>query len=152
MPRATAPGPFEPDARTRLVARMVGWFGPRRLRGVLSAVRLSAPYFDADLGFVVRDARRHDFATRDSIRRLGKVALGLPVRDASLELGLRDYLEGIDVRFEDLGSPYEFLVGWRDDVDAFVTFAASGAAWSLLHPEYSVVVPQPPPMMLTEVR
>jgi ABC-type amino acid transport substrate-binding protein len=118
------------------------------LRGVLSAVRLSAPYFDADLGFVVRDARRHDFATRDSIRRLGKVALGLPVRDASLELGLRDYLEGIDVRFEDLGSPYEFLVGWRDDVDAFVTFAASGAAWSLLHPEYSVVVPQPPPAAL----
>jgi ABC-type amino acid transport substrate-binding protein len=118
------------------------------LRGVLSAVRLSAPYFDADLGFVVRDARRHDFATRDSIRRLGKVTLGLPVRDASLELGLRDYLEGIDVRFEDLGSPYEFLVGWRDDVDAFVTFAASGAAWSLLHPEYSVVVPQPPPAAL----
>ena len=32
---SSPPGPFEPDARTRLVARMVGWFGPRRLRGVL---------------------------------------------------------------------------------------------------------------------
>jgi len=118
------------------------------LRSALLAVRLSAPYFDADVGFVVKDARRHDFATLDSIRRLGKVTLGLPVRDRSIELGLREYLKGIDVEFEDLGSPYEFLVGWRDDVDAFVTFAASGAAWSLLHPEYSVVVPQPPPAPL----
>jgi Na+/H+-dicarboxylate symporter/ABC-type amino acid transport substrate-binding protein len=118
------------------------------LRKVLSTARLSAPYFDADVGFVVKDARRHDFATLDSIRRLGTVTLGLPVRDTSIELGLREYLHGVDVRFEELGSPYEFLVGWRDDVDAFVTFAASGAAWSLLHPEYSVVVPQPRPAPL----
>jgi Na+/H+-dicarboxylate symporter len=118
------------------------------LRGALSAVRLSAPYFDADVGFVVRDARRHDFASLEAIRRRGRLTLGLPVRDASLEQGLREYLRGIEVRFEDLGSPYEFLVGWRDDVDAFVTLAASGAAWSLLYPEYSVVVPQPPPAAL----
>jgi VIT1/CCC1 family predicted Fe2+/Mn2+ transporter len=37
---SSPPGPFEPDARTRLVARMVGWFGPRRLRGVLSAMKV----------------------------------------------------------------------------------------------------------------
>jgi len=118
------------------------------LRGTLSAARLSAPYFDADVGFVVKDARRHDFATLDSMRRLGKLTLGLPVREASIELGLREYLKGIDVRFEDLGSPHEFVVGWRDDVDAFVTLAASGAAWSLLYPAYSVVVPQPRPAAL----
>jgi VIT1/CCC1 family predicted Fe2+/Mn2+ transporter len=35
-----APGPFEPDARTRLVARLVGWLGPRRLRGVLAAMKV----------------------------------------------------------------------------------------------------------------
>jgi VIT1/CCC1 family predicted Fe2+/Mn2+ transporter len=37
---SSPPGPFEPDARTRLVARMVIWFGPRRLRGVLSAMKV----------------------------------------------------------------------------------------------------------------
>lgn len=35
-----APGPFVPDARTRLVARLVQWLGPRRLRSVLSAMKV----------------------------------------------------------------------------------------------------------------
>ncbi|MBS0327200.1 MAG: VIT1/CCC1 transporter family protein [Proteobacteria bacterium] len=35
-----APGPFVPDARTRLVARLVQWLGPRRLRNVLSAMKV----------------------------------------------------------------------------------------------------------------
>ena len=35
-----APGPFVPDTRTRLVARMVRWVGPRRLRNVLSAMKV----------------------------------------------------------------------------------------------------------------
>lgn len=35
-----APAPFVPDARTRLVARLVQWLGPRRLRNVLSAMKV----------------------------------------------------------------------------------------------------------------
>ena len=35
-----APGPFVPDARTRLVARLVQWLGPRRLRNVLAAMKV----------------------------------------------------------------------------------------------------------------
>jgi hypothetical protein len=35
-----APGPFFPDARTRLVARLVGVLGPRRLRNVLAAMKV----------------------------------------------------------------------------------------------------------------
>lgn len=35
-----APGPFVPDARTRMVARLVGWLGPRPLRGVLAAMKV----------------------------------------------------------------------------------------------------------------
>jgi vacuolar iron transporter family protein len=35
-----APGPFVPDARTRLVARLVQWLGPRRLRSVLAAMKV----------------------------------------------------------------------------------------------------------------
>jgi vacuolar iron transporter family protein len=35
-----APPPFEPDLRTRLVARLVGIFGPRRLRTVLAAMKV----------------------------------------------------------------------------------------------------------------
>ncbi|HVO90230.1 MAG TPA: VIT1/CCC1 transporter family protein [Casimicrobiaceae bacterium] len=35
-----APGPFVPDTRTLLVARLVQWFGPRRLKGVLAAMKV----------------------------------------------------------------------------------------------------------------
>ena len=35
-----APAPFLPDARTRLVARLVGVLGPRRLRNVLAAMKV----------------------------------------------------------------------------------------------------------------
>ena len=35
-----APGPFVPDARTRLVAGLVQWLGPRRLKNVLSAMKV----------------------------------------------------------------------------------------------------------------
>jgi vacuolar iron transporter family protein len=35
-----APGPFVPDARTRIVANLVQWLGPRRLRNVLAAMKV----------------------------------------------------------------------------------------------------------------
>ena len=40
------------------------------LRELLPSIRYSAPYFDGVIGFVVRDERRHEFATLDRIRRL----------------------------------------------------------------------------------
>ncbi len=35
-----APGPFLPDTRTKLVARLVRWVGPRRLRSILAAMKV----------------------------------------------------------------------------------------------------------------
>ena len=35
-----APGPFVPDARTRIVANLVQWLGPRRLKSVLAAMKV----------------------------------------------------------------------------------------------------------------
>jgi VIT1/CCC1 family predicted Fe2+/Mn2+ transporter len=34
------PPPYEPDSRTALVARLVRWFGPRRMKGVLAAMKV----------------------------------------------------------------------------------------------------------------
>jgi VIT1/CCC1 family predicted Fe2+/Mn2+ transporter len=45
-----APGPFVPDARTRLVARLVGAVGPKPLRRVLAAMKVRGmSVYDADL-------------------------------------------------------------------------------------------------------
>ena len=52
------PGPFVPDARTRIVANLVQWLGPRRLRNVLAAmkVRGMAVYGGGDDGHAVPTA------------------------------------------------------------------------------------------------
>ncbi len=35
-----APGPYVPDGRAKLVARLVHWLGPRKLRGILAAMKV----------------------------------------------------------------------------------------------------------------
>lgn len=35
-----APAPYQPDSRTRLVARLIQWFGPRRLKSILAAMKV----------------------------------------------------------------------------------------------------------------
>jgi len=115
---------------------------------MLPTVIYSTPYFDGVAGFVVRDKDRDDFATLEAIRNRGRVTIGLAGDRRDVEAMLRDYLTGVELRFVVLGSPNEFLSGRRPDVDAFATLAQIGAAWSLLYPEFSVVVPQPNPIKL----
>jgi ABC-type amino acid transport substrate-binding protein len=42
-----------------------------------------------------------------------------------------------------LNSVTEFFEQWGDKLDAFVFSAEAGSAWSLLHPAYTVAIPQP---------
>jgi len=35
-----APAPYQPDSRTKLVARLIQWFGPRRLKSILAAMKV----------------------------------------------------------------------------------------------------------------
>jgi ABC-type amino acid transport substrate-binding protein len=117
------------------------------LRELLPSIRYSAPYFDGVIGFVVRDERRHEFATLDRIRRLPRATLGMQADLPSLQERLRAQLPGVDLRFEVVGSPEGLLqADPRSGIDAMVMLAQSGSAWTLLHPEYSVVVPQPNPL------
>jgi len=56
---------------------------------------------------------------------------------------IRAYLGPVDVTYVSLPTPREFFEGRRPDIDALFVRAEVGSAWSLLYPEYSVVVPQP---------
>ncbi len=42
-----------------------------------------------------------------------------------------------------MSSPGEFFEGNEAGLDAFLFTAEAGSAWTLLHPRYAVVVPQP---------
>jgi hypothetical protein len=62
-----APGPYEPDARTRLVANLVGAMGPRRMRGVLAAMKVRGmAVYSTSAAAASRRTRRRSPARRSS--------------------------------------------------------------------------------------
>lgn len=112
----------------------------------LRRLRLSEPYFDATIGLLVRDTQRDEFKTVEAIRAHDGLTIGVIGERVLSE----DYLQ----RF--LGdTPYEVLEyrSWHDvfdgrgaEADAVMVLAEAGMAWSLMHPEYSVVIPGPEPI------
>jgi Na+/H+-dicarboxylate symporter len=118
------------------------------LVGLLPVIDYSAPYFDGVVGFAVKDKDADDFATLDAIRKRGRLTLGVTIDRRDVEEELRENLPGVELRFVLLASPKEYFSGLHPEVDAFATLAQIGSAWSLLYPEYSVVVPQPNPLKL----
>ena len=106
-------------------------------------VAFSAPYMELTVAFLVRDHERGEFASWEELRRNGedlRIAVGG---------GGGYYFDKLQRELGDLE-----LVGWtrvedfvegRTDLDAVILAAESAAAWTLLHPELAVVVPQPDP-------
>jgi len=106
----------------------------------LLAVGFSRPYQRATVAIVVRDHRRDEFDVHaldgipDSVRKLGTDEL-----DAAKQARLRHP----DVEFEVVDSIEEFFQGKRQDLDGLILPAEEGAAWNVLYPEHSVVIPTP---------
>ena len=99
----------------------------------------SVPYLDETLGFVTRDHLRERFRSWSAIRALGAVRIGVP--------DLAAYRRAVSAR-----APQAVIVPLRkaeelfssdDDLMAYVLPAERGSVITLLHPAYSVVVPQP---------
>jgi len=101
---------------------------------------LSAPYMDATLAFIVQDYRREEFSSREKVRGLKNLKVGvldLPYYVAKV----REYLP--QAEFVVLNSPRDFFTRNEDHLDALVYSAEAGSAWSLIYPAYTVVVPHP---------
>jgi Na+/H+-dicarboxylate symporter/ABC-type amino acid transport substrate-binding protein len=113
-----------------------------------SSLRLSEPYMMGTVGLIVRDERRHEFARVEDLRRADGLRIGVPLSVESLASAVRRYFDGADVEFVAVENPMAFLEGRRPDLDAYLYPAESGSAGTLLHPEYTVVVPQPDPVRL----
>lgn len=101
---------------------------------------LSASYMDQTLAFVVKDYRREDFNSREKVKKLEKLKLGIPNAPYYIAK-VREYLPQAEVVL--LNSPREFFTREEDDLDALVYSAEAGSAWSLVYPEYTVAIPRP---------
>ena len=72
--------------------------------------------------------------------------IGVPLATNQIALSMERYFGGSDAEFVVVDFWQPFFEGKHPEVDAFLMPAEHASGWSLLHPEYSVVVPQPDPI------
>jgi Na+/H+-dicarboxylate symporter/ABC-type amino acid transport substrate-binding protein len=102
---------------------------------------LSTPYMEETLALIVQDYRRSEFSSRESLRKLK--SLKLAILDVPYFIAfVRERLPKAELVI--VNSAEEFFATKGKSVDGFVYSAQRGSAWSLLYPEYTVVVPPPP--------
>lgn len=141
-------GDFAAMARWLAEGRVDLAMGMPYLPELLPRLAYSQPYLDSTLGLVVRDELRDEFTSVASIARRPALTIALLGDLPGLQQRLREQLRGAELRFVTMASPKAFLEGRAPEVDAFAMLAEAGAAWSILYPAYSVVVPQPGPIAL----
>lgn len=104
---------------------------------------LSTPYIDGQLGLVVKDYRRHDFASPEAIRRLKTIKLailGEPVFVNKTRQRIKSLLPGINIEVTPITRYSEFFALKDDAIDALVETTEIGSALTLLHPAYTTVI------------
>jgi len=114
----------------------------------LEEMSFSQPYMDVTFALVVKDSRRKEFQNIDEIKRTGGRGLTFGVRGA-YEYFAAKAAENLPMaKVVPVKSYRDFFESNNEEVDALVTGAEVGAAWTLLYPEYDVVVPKPVAMVV----
>mgnify|MGYP001829038616 FL=1 len=109
-------------------------------------LRLSAPYLTGTMALAVRDDRRHEFGNIEMLHRSEGLRIGVPLDTRQVIYSMQRYFGNADVDFVTLEFWQPFFEGKHPELDAFLVPAENGSAWTLLHPEYTIVVPQPAPV------
>jgi ABC-type amino acid transport substrate-binding protein len=95
---------------------------------------------DLTLGFLVPDHQRKKYASLDALRLRNDLTLGVVQSDPAFS---RWILQGLPLaEIVEISSPRSFLKGEMENLDAVVYSAEGGSAWTLIYPNYSIVVPQ----------
>ena len=108
----------------------------------LGRVRFSVPYLDSTVGMLVLDSRRNEFATPEAINLHESLVIGIPASTELWEEHVRELLGATPYRLVELDGWPHFFDSVHGDIDAVVGMAEIATAWSLIYPEYSVVIPR----------
>jgi Na+/H+-dicarboxylate symporter len=103
-----------------------------------SAMLMSAPYLVVNMALLVKDHERSEFEDEAVINRRKHLRIGV-MKGGYFEKRTADHFPNAEI--VPLDSPRQFFEeGWRE-LDALATHAESGAAWTLVYPNYTVVNP-----------
>ena len=137
---------FRPVERARLPERLSDGYCDLVMGGVAvttlraSALLFSSSYLDETLAFAVPDHSRTAFATWESIRALPHVTVAIPDVRYYRDM-LRARLPRAEIRV--VGDLEKFFATWDPSVTAIAFPAERGSAWTLMYPQFSMVVPEP---------
>jgi hypothetical protein len=99
---------------------------------------MSKPYMEATLALVVRDHRRTEFDTRKELQDVETLRIAAVDIPYYVNL-IQRYLPQAEVTVID--TPRAFFKADEHAFDALVFSAEAGSAWTLVYPQFSVVVP-----------
>jgi ABC-type amino acid transport substrate-binding protein len=105
-----------------------------------NSILFTDEYATQSIALLVPDHRRDEFFNYSDIQAMDSLRLGV--------MNVKYYVDKVkrfkpDAYVERFDSPREFCRSRHNDIDAFVYSAEAGSAWSLVYPDFSVVVPQP---------
>jgi len=102
-------------------------------------VTYTIPYFEHTAGLVVLDQYRNDFSSMEKINSMENLTIAVPDFDYYSRIVRKLFPKSEQIIAT---NPREFFKGVYKDADVFVYSVQSGSAWSMLYPEYTVVVPK----------
>ncbi len=106
---------------------------------ILENYSISNSYLDQTLAFIVPHYNRNKFKSRSEILKQDSLKIG--ISNLYFKKKFNDYLPKIEV--VELSSTRDYFENKHNEVDAYFFFAESGGAWTILYPDFKVVIPQP---------
>jgi len=134
--------PVEPDT---LLRQLDGTYCDLVMSGIVVTTErardmlFSESYLEETVAFIVKDHRRTEFASFEAVARLDGLRLGV-VALPFVQALARSRLPRAELI--PMTTPYLLFEPEGDELDGAVMTAERGSAWTLLYPQYSVVVPE----------
>jgi hypothetical protein len=107
----------------------------------LEKVAFSDPYLNTTAALIVEDFRKDEFDTIDKVRQMEKLQIAIPSRDRNIRKGLKELYPNAEIVM--LDSPIDFFEKNFPNLDAMLSTAEGGSAWTLLYPNFHAVVIKP---------
>ena len=110
------------------------------LPGSLREMVFSDAYMYTTWAFVVKDHLREEFALLENVRNMDGLTIGF-ASGAEMAFDVERYFS--KAKALELESVSEFFISDQRNVNCLLISAEAGSAWTLLYPDYQVVVPKP---------
>ena len=106
---------------------------------ILMNMDLSDPYLEGSLSVVVKDHRRRDFSQRERLLKHSKLTVAHTGPIEYIKTAVESSVPDIEITWKEVSNLSEFFEQEGESIDALIVQAEIGTAWTLLHPEYTVV-------------